>query len=57
MELTPLKTVQRLREVADDLHNRSVLIFNEKKAALEGGDEALKQQIGEGRDVMSILRE
>ena len=57
MELTPLKTVQRLREVADDLHNRSVLIFNEKKTALEGGDEALKQQIGEGRDVMSILRE
>ena len=37
------------------LHARSVLIFNEKKAALEKGDDALKYQIGEGRDIMSIL--
>ena len=57
MELTPVRVVQRLREIADILQERSVLIVNEKKAALARGDEALKQQIGEGRDVMSILRE
>ena len=56
MELTPVRVVQRLREIADILQERSVLIVNEKKAALARGDEALKQQIGEGRDVMSILR-
>ena len=39
------------------MHDRSVKIFNEKKALLEKGDDALKHQIGEGRDIMSILRE
>lgn len=39
------------------MHERSVQIFNDKKAALASGDETIKHQIGEGRDVMSILRE
>ena len=49
--------MQRLKEISDAMHARSVLIYNEKKAALEKGDDALKHQIGEGRDIMSILRE
>ena len=52
----PSHNVQRLKEIADVMHERSVLIFNGKKAALEKGDDALKHQVGEGRDVMSILR-
>ena len=55
VEALPSKNVQRLKEIADVMHARSVLIFNEKKAALEKGDDALRQQVGEGRDVMSIL--
>ena len=31
-------------------------IFEQKKRALELGDEAVKQQVGEGKDIMSILR-
>ena len=57
VELYPTANVQRLKDIADILHERSVLIFNEKKAALQAGDDALKHQIGEGRDVMSVLRE
>ena len=57
VELYPTANVQRLKDIADILHERSVLIFNEKKAALQAGDDALKHQIGEGRDVMSVLCE
>lgn len=57
IEKIPHKTIQRLKDISDIMHERSVLIFNEKKAALEKGDDALKAQIGEGRDIMSILRE
>lgn len=57
VEMVPNSDVQRLREISDVMHERSVLIYNEKKAALEKGDESLKHQIGEGRDIMSILRE
>ena len=56
LSAVPSHNVQRLKEIADVMHERSVLIFNEKKAALEKGDDALKLQVGEGRDVMSILR-
>ncbi len=56
VELLPNKRVQRLKDISDIMHERSVLIFNEKKAALEKGDDALKHQVGEGRDIMSILR-
>lgn len=32
-------------------------IFYEKKAALKKGDDSVVHQIGEGRDIMSILSE
>ena len=57
VELLPSKNIQRMREISDTLHARSMAIFEEKKALLAKGDEALKQSVGEGRDVMSILRE
>ena len=56
VEMFPSKGVQRLRDIYESMHERSVLIFNEKKAALAKGHDALKHQIGEGRDIMSILR-
>ncbi|RPD79156.1 cytochrome P450 [Lentinus tigrinus ALCF2SS1-7] len=55
VEILPMNTAQELRKISDTMHERSVRIFKEKKAALEKGDEALKHQIGEGRDIMSIL--
>ena len=56
VEMIPFKQVQRLKNVVDVMHKRSVEIVTEKKAALQRGDEALAQQVGEGKDVMSILR-
>ncbi|KAH9890484.1 cytochrome P450 [Cubamyces lactineus] len=54
-EMVPYGHSQRMIEISDAMHARSVQIINEKRAALEGGDEALKQQVGEGKDIMSVL--
>ena len=56
VDMIPFKQVQRLKNVVDVMHKRSVEIVTEKKAALQRGDEVLTQQVGEGKDVMSILR-
>ncbi|KAI0651533.1 cytochrome P450 [Trametes meyenii] len=55
VDATPNAYVQRMKGIVDTMHERSVLIFNEKKEALARGDDAVKHQIGEGRDIMSIL--
>ncbi|KAI0628892.1 cytochrome P450 [Trametes polyzona] len=55
VEMIPNKTVQRLKTVIDTLHERAVAICEEKKRILIQGDEAFKNQVGEGKDIMSIL--
>ena len=57
IDMIPHKRVQRLNKIIHVMHNRSVEIVTEKKVALSRGDEALSRQVGEGKDVMSILRE
>ena len=37
------------------MHEHSVTIYQEKKAALAKGDEGAKQLFREGKDLMSIL--
>ncbi|KAH9858559.1 cytochrome P450 [Lenzites betulinus] len=55
VEYLPSTDIRRMKEISDIMHARSVLIFNEKKEALARGDDVIKHQVGEGRDVMSIL--
>ncbi|KAI0355250.1 cytochrome P450 [Trametes cingulata] len=55
LELIPHKGLQKVRHIVDILHQHAVAIYEEKKRALEEGDEALSQKIGEGKDLMSIL--
>ena len=33
----------------------STEVFEQKKKALQAGDEAVTKQVGEGKDIMSIL--
>ena len=56
-ECIPSARLQRVIALRDTLRRQSVRIFEEKKAALLKGDEALKAQVGEGKDLMSILCE
>ncbi|KAF8150633.1 cytochrome P450 [Crassisporium funariophilum] len=55
VNLLPWKALHEIRDIVDVLHNTSLEIFESKKKALEEGDEAVSKQIGQGKDIMSIL--
>ncbi|KAI0823858.1 cytochrome P450 [Trametes gibbosa] len=55
LEMLPEGPWQAMRRISDALGKRSHEIVDAKKKALRQGDEALKQQVGEGRDIMSVL--
>lgn len=52
----PNARVKRLKDIVDTMYARSVGIMEGKKRAVQHGDSELMEQIGEGKDVMSILR-
>ena len=55
VNILPWKTAHDVRDIIDVLHNTSVEIFESKLAALAQGDKVLADQIGQGKDIMSIL--
>ena len=55
MNILPWKNLHTLRDIVDVIDSTAVEIFEEKKKALEEGDEAVTQQFGRGNDIMSIL--
>ncbi|KAI0716897.1 cytochrome P450 [Earliella scabrosa] len=55
VEMVPHEGLQRMKAFVDTMHRRSVEIFREKQRALQRGDEAVMKQVGEGKDIMSIL--
>ena len=57
VDMVPWKNVRRLRDISDTLHHIAVEIYETKKRAIEGGDDAVARQIGGGKDIMSILSE
>ena len=57
LDLVPNQRVQRLKDISDVMCANTRRIFFGKKAAFEAGDEAVKEQVASGKDIMSILRE
>ncbi|KAI0826700.1 cytochrome P450 [Trametes gibbosa] len=55
VKMLPEGPSQTMRRISDALSTRSQELVDEKKRALEQGDEAVKQRVGEGRDIMSVL--
>ncbi|OBZ67961.1 Docosahexaenoic acid omega-hydroxylase CYP4F3 [Grifola frondosa] len=55
IDVIPFQPLQRLKHIVDTMHAKSIEIFTAKKTALDKGDEALVLQVGEGKDIMSIL--
>jgi len=55
LNLIPWKPLHELRDISDVIHNTAVEIINSKKRALKDGDEAVARQIGQGKDILSIL--
>ncbi|KAI0666644.1 cytochrome P450 [Trametes maxima] len=54
-ELIPSPPLKRIITMVDIIWRRSRDIYLEKKEALMRGDEAMKQRVGEGKDLMSLL--
>ncbi|KAI0754112.1 cytochrome P450 [Daedaleopsis nitida] len=55
LSMVPHAGIQKLMALVDTLQRRSGEIYEAKKRALESGDEEVARQIGEGKDLMSIL--
>ncbi|TBU25722.1 cytochrome P450 [Dichomitus squalens] len=51
----PHAETRRMMNISDTMMRRSQEIIDGKKDALRKGDEALARQVGEGKDIMSIL--
>ena len=51
----PIPQWGKMLNIVDAMDTQSTSIFHGKRQALEKGDEAVALQIGEGRDIMSIL--
>ncbi|KAI0713831.1 cytochrome P450 [Earliella scabrosa] len=54
LRLMPHKELQRLLEISDTMFQRAQEIIDQRKNALRMGDEAIKAEVGEGKDIMSI---
>ncbi|PCH40532.1 cytochrome P450 [Wolfiporia cocos MD-104 SS10] len=55
LEMLPSKRARMATKIVDTMAIRSKEIYELKLAAIRTGDEALLKQIGEGKDIMSIL--
>lgn len=51
----PSRRVKKMVEVVDVMDNTSNEVFNARKQAIEKGEEAMSQQVGQGKDILSIL--
>ena len=57
IDILPLGELKELKRVVMKMHTESINILTEKRAALEAGDDAMVRAMGEGKDIMSILRQ
>ena len=55
LERLPFKSVQRMKDISDVMHQRSKEIYDGKKAAIQRGDQDVVHAVGEGKDMLSIL--
>ncbi|KAI0754292.1 cytochrome P450 [Daedaleopsis nitida] len=55
LDLIPHEGIRQVKSITSIMHARSTEIYEDKKHALVQGDEAVMRQVGEGKDIMSIL--
>ncbi|KIJ60898.1 hypothetical protein HYDPIDRAFT_138406 [Hydnomerulius pinastri MD-312] len=53
--ITPWKALHELIDIVEVMDKTSNEVFDAKKKALAKGDEAVLQQVGRGKDIMSVL--
>ena len=55
VDFIPWRSLHDIRDKVDLIWNSSKEVYTQKKAALLAGDEAVSQQISQGKDIMSLL--
>ncbi|KAG1842383.1 cytochrome P450 [Suillus subalutaceus] len=55
VKIFPWKALKEICSIVDVMDETSMKVFEEKKRALSKGDDAVLHQVGEGKDIMSIL--
>ncbi|KAI0069487.1 cytochrome P450 [Panus rudis PR-1116 ss-1] len=55
VDILPSKRAQRMKNVADTILVHTKEILRQKREALAAGDEAVVHQVGEGKDILSVL--
>lgn len=54
-KMLPLPEMRKMRSIVEAMDKQANLIFRSKQTALEKGDDATILQLGEGKDIISIL--
>ena len=57
VDLVPHQGVQQLKAFSDGMQEKSVGLYRSKLDALARGDEAVTRQLGEGKDILTIMSE
>ena len=52
----PSARVQRLKNCSDTVTRNATAVLQMKKDAFKAGEETVVKQVGEGKDILSILR-
>ncbi|KAI0754298.1 cytochrome P450 [Daedaleopsis nitida] len=55
LDILPHRGLHKAADIVDTMHRVSLEIYRQKKQAFEEGDDAVRKQIGEGKDIMSLL--
>ncbi|KAK7057733.1 cytochrome P450 [Favolaschia claudopus] len=55
VNITPSRRLHRLRDIVNTMYKVNSAVFESKKEAIKRGDEKVLDQVGHGRDIVSIL--
>jgi hypothetical protein len=55
-KIFPWKALKEICSIVDVMDETSMKVFEDKKRTLSKGDDAVLHQVGEGRDIVSIVR-
>ncbi|KAJ6577991.1 cytochrome P450 [Mycena capillaripes] len=55
LNITPSRRLHKLRDIVDIMYQTNSKVFESKKNALKLGDEKVLDQVGHGRDIVSVL--
>ncbi|KAI0754452.1 hypothetical protein C8Q80DRAFT_1297541 [Daedaleopsis nitida] len=56
VDIIPMRSTQHFKTINDIVFDQAKKIIEENKAALERGDQEMLHMVGEGKDIISIMR-